>query len=982
MTYDGPGNGRSDRPTDPAAYGQDAQVNYALAVLDATGTDRAGLVALSKGSYWAIDLAANHPQRVSGSVFIGSGLDLADNHRHRVVHRPPPGTMPAGLAPSRVPQLGADPETDWSKASFPYMQHRHEDFLWFFFGQGFSEPHSTKPIEDCVRWGLDTIPEVLFAEGRAAMPDRATLEQWCAQVSSPVLVIHGDDDRIAPLGRAERLAELTGGELVVLAGAGHIPLARDPVKVNLLVRDFLRPALHQRSRLQRGCHRSAASWAGQDSNEEATMRARTPDHTGYAEQGGVKIAYEVCGEREPALLFLPPSPITHSRVFKGQVPYLSRHFRVVTYDGRGNGHSDRPADPAAYTDAENVNDVLAVMDAAGLDRAVLVTHCHSARWGLSVATDLPERVQGIVAIAPGVPWLTPPHPHGLDLSAHFEDETDDELAGWRLANRRHWENGGYPEWTDFFFSQTLPEPHSTKPHQDAVAYALETTPEVMLADRDSGGVRPADIEESEAMCRGLSCPVLVIHGDADMCQPVSRGERVAELTGGELVVLEGSGHMAPVRDPVRVSTLVRGFAEPLAAGRSGGPPVRTVWPRGRARRRRVLYVSSPIGLGHAQRDVAVVQRLREHHPDVQVDWLAQHPVTRVLEAAGERVHPASHALANESAHIESESGEHDLHAFQAIREMDEILVNNFMVFHDLVEAEPYDLVVGDEGWDIDHFLHENPELKRFAYAWFTDFVGWLPMPDGGDREALLTADYNAEMIEQIARYPRVRDRAIFVGEPDDIVPDAFGPDLPEIRRWTEQHYDFAGYVTGFDPARFADRQALRAELGYRPDEQVCVVTVGGSGVGSHLLRQVIAAYPAAVRKVPGLRMEVVAGPRIDPASLPSYDGLRVHAYVPQLYRHLAACDLAVVQGGLTTCMELTATGRPFIYVPLRNHFEQNFHVAHRLRRYRAGVRLDYDRADPDRLAELIAAHIGTATDYRPVATDGTARAAALLAELL
>ena len=113
------------------------------------------------------------------------------------------------------------------------------------------------------------------------------------------------------------------------------------------------------------------------------------------------------------------------------------------------------------------------------------------------------------------------------------------------------------------------------------------------------------------------------------------------------------------------------------------------------------------------------------------------------------------------------------------------------------------------------------------------------MPDGGQREALLTADYNAEMIGHIDRYPRVRDRAIFVGDPGDIVPDTFGPGLPRIRDWTEQHYDFAGYITGFDPRQLPDREAL----GYGPDERVCIVTVGGSGVGGDLLRRVIAAFP-------------------------------------------------------------------------------------------------------------------------------------------
>ncbi|MPZ74154.1 MAG: alpha/beta hydrolase, partial [Nitriliruptorales bacterium] len=379
---------------------------------------------------------------------------------------------------------------------------------------------------------------------------------------------------------------------------------------------------------------------------------------------------------------------------------------------------------------------------------------------------------------------------------------------------------------------------------------------------------------------------------------------------------------------------------------------------------------------------AIAQNLRGHHPDLQIDWLAQHPVTRVLAEAGEHVHAASDWLSSESAHIEDESAEHDLHCFQAWRRMDEILVANFMVFHDVVTSTDYDLVIGDEAWDVDYYLHENPELKRFAYAWFTDFVGWLPMPDGGERETFLTADYNAEMIEHIARYPRIRDRAIFVGDPDDIVPDDFGPNLPSIREWTQEHYDFAGYVTGFDPTAFADRDQIRHRLGYADDERVCIVTVGGSGVGGHLLHRVIDAFPAAKDAVPDLRMIVVAGPRIDPGSLPSHPGLEVRPYVHELYRHLAACDLAVVQGGLTTTMELTATNRPFIHIPLRHHFEQNFHVAHRLRRYGAGRRMDYDDTTPDALAAAIAEELGNIVQYRPVATDGAARAGAMLAELL
>jgi hypothetical protein len=315
--------------------------------------------------------------------------------------------------------------------------------------------------------------------------------------------------------------------------------------------------------------------------------------------------------------------------------------------------------------------------------------------------------------------------------------------------------------------------------------------------------------------------------------------------------------------------------------------------------------------------------------------------------------------------------------------MDEILLANFMTFRDLVDEEHYDLWIGDEAWELDYYLHENPEQKRAAYAWLTDFVGWLPMPDGGEPEAVLTADYNAEMIEHITRFPRVRDRAIFVGAPDDIVPGAFGPGLPAIRAWTQAHYDFSGdYITGFGVDELADREAIRADLGYAPQDKVCIVTVGGSSVGSQLLRRVIESFPAARRAVPGLRMVVVAGPRIDPRLLPAHEDVELHAYVPDLYRHLAACDLAVVQGGLSTTMELVATGRPFLYFPLGHHFEQTFHVPHRLARYGAGRRMDYATATPDVIAEAIAAEIGKQVTYRPIDPRAVGRVGIRLAEML
>jgi predicted glycosyltransferase len=263
----------------------------------------------------------------------------------------------------------------------------------------------------------------------------------------------------------------------------------------------------------------------------------------------------------------------------------------------------------------------------------------------------------------------------------------------------------------------------------------------------------------------------------------------------------------------------------------------------------------------------------------------------------------------------------------------------------------------------------------------TDFVGWVPMQDGGEHEAFLTSDYNAEMVEHVARYPRMRDRSVFVGDPEDLVGHPLGPGLPSIRDWTMEHFAFSGYVMGDRPDP-EDRRRLRARLGYSEDEVVCVASVGGSGVGAPLLRRIIEAYDAAAARVPALRLHVVTGPRLDPGAFVAPPGVHVHGFLPDLDLHHAVCDVAIVQGGLSTTMELTANRRPFLYFPLRHHFEQQVHVRHRLERHGAGRAMDYGTADADAIADALVAELAREPDYLPVPGDGAARAAQLLAELL
>jgi pimeloyl-ACP methyl ester carboxylesterase/predicted glycosyltransferase len=707
-------------------------------------------------------------------------------------------------------------------------------------------------------------------------------------------------------------------------------------------------------------------------------RACYPDAEGLLERDGQRLFYEVYGEGADTVFLLPTWSLVHSRHWKMQIPYLARHFRVLTMDGLGNGRSDRCRDVRRYGAEEFARDCLAAMDATATEQAVLVGLSKGAQFLLEMARLAPARVAGAVFVGPMFPY-TPSHwsvlLHPRVIASMFDRRMPAYRWWWRM-NAVHWREN-YPAFADWFISRCFPEPHSTKGIEDGVEWALDTDAETLTAT--ALGAVQRHRPRLRRLAANLSCPVLVVHGDRDAITPPRDGRALARLANGHLEVVRRSGHFPHARKPVQVNLALRDLCE-QAFAREPTPKDPTV--HRTDGRPRALYVSSPIGLGHAQRDLAIARELRRLRPDLEIDWLAQDPVTRLLEAEGERIHPASEHLANESRHIESESAEHDLHCFQALRRMDEILAANFMLFHDVVREQRYDLWIGDEAWELDYYLHENPKEKRAPFAWLTDFVGFLPMERRDERECFLTADYNADMVEHVADHPGVRDIALFVGNPEDIIAERLGPDLPRIRDWTERNFDFAGYVTGFDPVDLGGRTKLRAELGYGDDELVCIVTVGGSGVGAGLLRRVIAAYPLARERVPQLRMIVVAGPRIDPRSLPAHPGMEVVPYVHNLYRHLAACDLAVVQGGLTTSMELTANKRPFIYFPLRHHFEQNFHVRHRLERYGAGRRMDFDESSPEPIATAIAQEIGREVAYRDVEVDGAAKAAARLAELV
>jgi pimeloyl-ACP methyl ester carboxylesterase len=292
------------------------------------------------------------------------------------------------------------------------------------------------------------------------------------------------------------------------------------------------------------------------SPEREQSRARYPDKEGYVEHDGVRVFYEVYGSGEPTILLLPTWALIHSRHWKLQIPCLAQHCRVVTFDGRGNGRSDRPQGAEAYTIREFAADTLAVMDATATERAVLVGVSCAALWGVVLAAEHPERVAGAAFIGSAVP-LAPPLP---ERTVYPFDERLDTDEGWAKYNIHHWLRD-YRDFLEFFIGKCFTEPHSTKPIEDAVGWALETTPDV-LADHDAGIDRPIGGDFGE-LCGRVRCPVLVIHGDEDALHSHARGVALAEATGGQLVTLHGSGHFPQARDPVVVNRLVQEFAERL-----------------------------------------------------------------------------------------------------------------------------------------------------------------------------------------------------------------------------------------------------------------------------------------------------------------------------------------------------------------------------------------------------------------------------------
>jgi len=674
----------------------------------------------------------------------------------------------------------------------------------------------------------------------------------------------------------------------------------------------------------------------------------------YAENNGVKIWYEVHGQGEPTLVMVHGFQITHSEAFKRSfVPFLSRHMRVVTLDLRGNGKSDKPEtdhDLETY-----VEDVHAVVQAARLDRFALAGLSLGTPTVIKYQATYTGRASHLILLSGNARMVrTEDYPQGMP-----KEVLEALLQNWKK----------YPEATlKGFIELVCSEKYSLRYRELIWEWAHETSPKIW-----GMGFAVSTLSDVDECLKNIDIPVLIVHGQEDKAILLTASEYLHQkILGSSLVLITDSGH-GFIRTWPQVSRHIFDFlkpelAQPSPKRRHGGPP-------------RILWISSPIGLGHVKRDLAIAEEMRKEIPGLTIHWLCVDPVRSFLEGAGEEIHRLSDALWDESGHFESHGKAYSLDVTEAYWEMDKLLNNNFMVFTDAVREDGYDLVVGDESWEVDQYLHYNPSLKTAPFVFMTDLVGASNVSEDKTKQAHVH-NVNGTWVEMRELHPEASDLSIFIGEPEDIPDREFGENLPNMRAWAKEHFSFPGYVLPFDLADYSDRQALRTELGFSPEDKILLVAVGGTSVGRPLIEKCLEAQPILKEKIHGIRIVVLCGPRIDPNSFDHLDGIEFLPFVKDPIRYYAACDLAVIQGGLSTAVELTALGRPFLYFPLKDHFEQQHLVELRVKRYKAGVRMDFDNTNPGDLAEAIEANMETSVKYRPVNTDGAKKAASMIIELL
>jgi UDP-N-acetylglucosamine:LPS N-acetylglucosamine transferase len=390
---------------------------------------------------------------------------------------------------------------------------------------------------------------------------------------------------------------------------------------------------------------------------------------------------------------------------------------------------------------------------------------------------------------------------------------------------------------------------------------------------------------------------------------------------------------------------------------------------------KILYISGSIGLGHVIKDLAIVNKLRSINQDVKITWIATNPATNYLQEKDETLHVLSHKFSSYSALAEKSSDKSKLNLVNYVLASLKGWYRNVVTFRKIICEENYDVIVGNETYEI--LIAMIFKLLRFKTPFIIiyDFLGMESMTKN-PFERVVNYILNWIWSRDYKVFSAINRESIFIGEPEDIPDKKFGIFLSNRREYARAHYTFIGYIIRFDPKMYTDKNTLRKKLGYKNDPLI-ICSIGGTSIGKNLLELCNKSYGILKTKIPQLQMVLIAGPRLSLNSINVSPGVQIRGFVPDLYQHYAACDLAIVQGGFSSTLELTSLRCPFIFFPIEGHSEQEY-VAERLGRHNAGIRMNYSKTTPATLANQVLSNINKEVSYKALNTNGAQEAAEII----
>jgi UDP-N-acetylglucosamine:LPS N-acetylglucosamine transferase len=393
----------------------------------------------------------------------------------------------------------------------------------------------------------------------------------------------------------------------------------------------------------------------------------------------------------------------------------------------------------------------------------------------------------------------------------------------------------------------------------------------------------------------------------------------------------------------------------------------------------ILFISWQGAMGHVTRDLAIVKELHRIAPDVDVSWVA-HPLgAKLIQEAGEKLLPESGQVGDYNLVAVQAVEKFGLNLMKYIRMYQEPSRNNARLVNRLLQEYDFDLIVGDEIYETLVAFAEGKIQLNCPVIMIEDFIGIQAM----DKNLIMRMGAylkNRKLVKATEKTSSTITH-LFVGELEDVADRRYDFFLPNCRDFAREYYRFLGHIARFDPAKYRDKAKIRAKLGYG-NEPLVICATGGTGIGRELLELCGKAYPLLKKEISDLHMVCVCGELLglDPPKLSAE--VELHGFIPDIYEHYAACDLAVVIGGGTTTIELTALRKPFIFFPLEDQFDQQINVSERIARHKAGVRMEYRHTTPEMLAQVILKNIGRKMEAKSIPFDGAKKAAEIISELL